>query len=92
MAHCLDEAGIDYLVLEKNNEIAPNVGSFVGIMPNGAHILDQLGLFHLVEAEIEPMEHANINFPDGFSFRSAFPAALHERSVVSDSPLAITVI
>lgn len=37
--------GIDYLLLEKHAEIAPFLGTTVGINPNGARILDQLGVY-----------------------------------------------
>jgi FAD dependent monooxygenase len=40
LAHCLDHAGIDYLVLEKRTGISDlALGGAVGIMPNGARIL-----------------------------------------------------
>ncbi|MCJ1243270.1 hypothetical protein MMC30_000467 [Trapelia coarctata] len=79
LAHCLDSAGIDYVVLERHHDIAPQVGASVGIMPNGARILDQLGLFDDVESEIEPLDRSFIYYPDGFSFTSAFPSILHEQ-------------
>ena len=79
LAHCLERANIDYLVLEKHHEIAPQVGASVGIMPNGARILDQLGLLKAVEREIEPLVKSHICYPDGFEFSSAFPTLLSKR-------------
>jgi FAD dependent monooxygenase len=81
LAHCLDKAGIDYLVLEQHDNIAPQLGATIGIMPNGARILDQLELFDATEAEIEPLYRSQICYPDGFSFTSAFPTLLNERHV-----------
>ena len=79
LAHCLDHAGVDYVVLERHEDVAPQVGASVGIMPNGARILDQLGLFDAVEAEIEPLDRSHIWYPDGFGFTSAFPTILNKQ-------------
>ncbi|KAL8689123.1 MAG: hypothetical protein Q9218_005135 [Villophora microphyllina] len=79
LAHCLDRAGIDYVVLEGRDEIAPQVGASVGIMPNGARILDQLALFDMVEKEIEPLVRSHICYPDGFEFSSIFPELFNKR-------------
>lgn len=69
----------DCVVLERHHDIAPQVGVSVGIMPNGARILDQLGLFDAVESEIEACEKSFNDYPDGFGFTSAFPSILHEQ-------------
>ncbi|KAG6061916.1 hypothetical protein E4U16_002006 [Claviceps sp. LM84 group G4] len=76
LAHCLERLGVSYTVLEKGNQIAPQLGASVGILPNGGRILDQLGLFDHVEAEIEPLNFAVIRYQDGFSFKSQYPKAL----------------
>lgn len=49
LAHCLDKAGIDFLVLERNQEICINDGASLALWPHNVRILDQLGL--LEEAE-----------------------------------------
>ncbi|KAL8722761.1 MAG: hypothetical protein Q9225_000822 [Loekoesia sp. 1 TL-2023] len=79
LAHCLEKAGIDYVVLEQHHEIAPQIGASVGIMPNGARILDQLSLLDAVEREIEPLVMNHICYPDGFDFSSAFPTLLAKK-------------
>ncbi|KAL3468799.1 hypothetical protein BJX99DRAFT_265805 [Aspergillus californicus] len=79
LAHCLHLAGIKYAVLEKRTEIAPQEGASVGIMPNGARILEQLALYDAVEKLVEPVQVGHFVFPDGFSFDSLFPAVLRER-------------
>lgn len=53
LAHCLDRYGIDYVVLERRDTIAPQVGASVSLMPNGSRILDQLGMFDTVFQGIE---------------------------------------
>ena len=48
LANSLEQAGIDYLVLEQWHEIAPEVGASIGIFPNGFRILDQLGCYDAI--------------------------------------------
>lgn len=45
LANALERAGIDYILLEARDEIAPHVGASLGIFPNGSRILDQLGCY-----------------------------------------------
>jgi hypothetical protein len=81
LAHCLDRAGIDHIVLEKANDIAPQVGTSIGVSPNGARILDQLGVYEEIEKCIEPLNVATVSYPDGFHFSSRYPKIIGERSV-----------
>lgn len=79
LAHCLDRLGVDFELFERHEQIAPQLGASLGILPNGARILDQLGLFDDIEEHIEPLESARIRYADGFRFASRYPKALHER-------------
>ncbi|GIK05241.1 hypothetical protein Aspvir_009345 [Aspergillus viridinutans] len=79
LAHCLDRAGIDHIVLEKAKDIAPQVGSTIGISPNGARILDQLEVYDEIEECIEPLNVATVSYPDGFNFSSSYPKRIAER-------------
>lgn len=79
LAHCLERLGISFEVLEQGEEISPQVGASIGILPNGAFILDQLGLFEPVEKAIEPLEFARICYADGF-FENQYPAILKSKS------------
>ncbi|KAG0653121.1 hypothetical protein ETB97_012949 [Aspergillus alliaceus] len=79
LAHCLRRAGIDHVVLEKGADLSPQIGASIGIMPNGARILDQLGLIDAVAAITEPVNTAFISYPDGFAFRSDYPRIITER-------------
>jgi 2-polyprenyl-6-methoxyphenol hydroxylase-like FAD-dependent oxidoreductase len=45
LAHMLEKFQIDYLLLEAHSEIDPTIGASIGILPNGARILDQLDLY-----------------------------------------------
>ena len=81
LAHCLDRAGIDYVVLEKHDDVAPELGASIGIMANGARILDQLGLYNEIESYIEPPYRSHVCYPDGFRFSSHSPAILNSRYV-----------
>jgi 2-polyprenyl-6-methoxyphenol hydroxylase-like FAD-dependent oxidoreductase len=41
----LDKLGIDFFLLEKGDDIAPQVGASIGLFPNGLKILNQLGCY-----------------------------------------------
>ncbi|PLB48782.1 FAD/NAD(P)-binding domain-containing protein [Aspergillus steynii IBT 23096] len=45
LANALSRQGIDFIVLEAGADIAPCVGAGICILPSGARILDQLGMF-----------------------------------------------
>lgn len=81
LAHCLRRAGIDHVILEKSSSPAPQIGASIGILPNGARILDQLQIWSEVEDYIEPLSTATIGLPDGFSFSSSYPQIINERLV-----------
>lgn len=85
LAHCLRRAKVAHVVLEKREEIAPQEGAFVGIWPNGGVVLDQLGLYEGLEKLTAPIHRMHIRYPDGFSFSSSLPKAVHERYVKDSS-------
>lgn len=58
LAHCCERNGIDYVLLEGYKEIAPQVGASIGILANGARILDQIGCFDDILALVAPLERA----------------------------------
>lgn len=55
LAHSLHHNNIDFVVLEARKEIAPQVGASIVVLPNGARILDQLGLYQDVASFTEPV-------------------------------------
>ncbi|EFY96953.2 FAD binding domain-containing protein [Metarhizium robertsii ARSEF 23] len=78
LAHSLHKIGIDYVVLEKRDTVTPQEGASIGILPNGARILDQLGLYEAIEDEAPPLGATRIHFPDGFAFTSLYPKKILE--------------
>ncbi|RYP42596.1 hypothetical protein DL767_000120 [Monosporascus sp. MG133] len=76
LAHCLEKLGLSFEILEQHEEISPQIGASIGILPNGALILDQLGIFEAIEEETEPLELARIRFPDGLFFQSQYPSII----------------
>ncbi|KAE8355657.1 flavo protein monooxygenase [Aspergillus coremiiformis] len=78
LAHCLERAGIAYAVLEKHG-VAPNLGASLGIMPNGARILDQLGIYTEMEALAAPMHAVRFMYNDGYSFMDRSLSTLNPR-------------
>ncbi len=58
LAHAFEQAGIEYELLERRDDIAPNLGATHFIWPNGATILDQLGLWENMKPIMNPMRYA----------------------------------
>lgn len=73
LANILERYAIDYLVLEKHSEIAPQLGASLGLLPHGERILDQLGIFSRVEAISKPMEKVQFHGPDGLPLIAPLP-------------------
>lgn len=79
LAHCLDKAGIDYVVLEKRKEITHQEGASILILPHGGRILDQLGILKSLSQYTEPLHTAHISYPDGFTHTNRSPQVLTDR-------------
>ncbi|KAG2413021.1 hypothetical protein HFD88_010580 [Aspergillus terreus] len=80
LAHCLLRNNIDFVVLESHADIAPQVGASIGILPNGARILDQLGLYDEVLNEIEPLRTSFVWADSAKCItKSNAPALVHKR-------------
>lgn len=62
LAHCLEKARIDNILLEQKEELSPQEAASIGIMPNGVRILEQLGLYDRVEELIEPLSRAHVTY------------------------------
>lgn len=43
LANMLEQAGLDFIILEAYKDIAPQVGASIAIYPQFARILDQIG-------------------------------------------------
>ncbi|RDA95877.1 hypothetical protein CP533_5188 [Ophiocordyceps camponoti-saundersi (nom. inval.)] len=78
LAHCLHRIGVDYTLLEKRSKIVLQEGASIAIMPNGARILHQLGLYTPIEESAAPLGISDLSFPDGFTFQSPYPVKVHE--------------
>ncbi|KAH7346316.1 hypothetical protein BKA65DRAFT_274709 [Rhexocercosporidium sp. MPI-PUGE-AT-0058] len=48
LAHMFERANINYTLLEARDTICPSIGASIVIMPNGTRILDQLGLYDVM--------------------------------------------
>ncbi|KAI9734360.1 MAG: hypothetical protein M1834_002466 [Cirrosporium novae-zelandiae] len=55
LALALERAGIDFIVLEKGNEIGPQLGASLGLHPHSLKVLDQLGVWKGLEKTIVPL-------------------------------------
>ncbi|KAL2851041.1 monooxygenase [Aspergillus pseudoustus] len=79
LAHCLHRANIEYVVLEKRVQIAPQEGASIGLWPTGGQILDQLGLWKDVTGDAEAILCHNLLFPDGYAFTHFMLERVYER-------------
>ncbi|KAH0336412.1 FAD/NAD(P)-binding domain-containing protein, partial [Aureobasidium melanogenum] len=59
LANALEQANIDYVLLERRNEIAPQVGASILLLANGCRILDQLGCTAALSKCTEPVTWAH---------------------------------
>ncbi|KAL4910398.1 hypothetical protein BDW74DRAFT_173855 [Aspergillus multicolor] len=71
LAHCLEKVGIDYVVLEKHQDITTNIGGSVAIQPAGCRILDQLGVLDYLKKCTTDIQAINVALPDGYANRHA---------------------
>lgn len=67
LAHCLEKANIDYLLLERG-VISPAWGTSISIHPNGCRILDQPGPLEEAEKYCVPMERFYNRNSAGYPF------------------------
>ncbi|RDW80309.1 FAD binding protein-3 [Coleophoma cylindrospora] len=65
LSNALQRAGIDHVVLEKHKEIVWPSGASIGIWPNGARLLDQLGCLEAVQNACAEMTAFYTRDPDG---------------------------
>ncbi|KAG2184100.1 hypothetical protein INT44_009115 [Umbelopsis vinacea] len=64
----LEKANIDYVLLEKHESFAPEVGASIGIFANGMRVLDQLGICNEIETRTEPILVTNKHDEKGNQF------------------------
>ncbi|KAJ5770436.1 uncharacterized protein N7511_002487 [Penicillium nucicola] len=55
LANMLEKAGINFMVLEKHENIAPQIGASISIGPSSERILDQLGCYETLEKLSSPV-------------------------------------
>ncbi|EMR65285.1 putative fad binding domain protein [Eutypa lata UCREL1] len=61
----LEKLGIDWVLLERHHEIAPQLGASINLAPNGLQLLNQLGCFEDVDQKAYPMEHVTTRNGNG---------------------------
>ncbi|KAI9037695.1 FAD-dependent oxidoreductase [Aspergillus affinis] len=65
LAIMLEAYGFDYELLEKHSDVAPKLGAGVGLTPNGARILDQIGVWDSMTQHGSPVNAGAALSPDG---------------------------
>jgi FAD dependent monooxygenase len=81
LAHMFEKAGINYTLLEARDTISPQLGASIVIMPNGARILDQLGVFETMRIDfVTRMAKTYIRRSDGtFVSSNEWPRLVEEK-------------
>lgn len=67
-SHCLQKAGIDHVVLERRDNVAPPEGASITIYPHGCRILHQIGCLKEVQKTCSPNPLWWMQRPDGTTF------------------------
>lgn len=67
LAHYLDKAGVDYILLEKHQNISANLGGSIGLQANECRILKQLGVYNHLEQWMNDSNFIANCFPNGFT-------------------------
>ncbi|KAK8053173.1 FAD-dependent monooxygenase [Apiospora saccharicola] len=70
LAHAFAKADMDYVVLDKH-PVAPAWGSSISLYPSGGRILDQVGLYDVLDAKKAEMRDFHLRGPDGQTYASA---------------------
>ncbi|RXG46730.1 hypothetical protein VDGE_01660 [Verticillium dahliae] len=68
LANCLERAGVEYILLEAHDNVAPRVGASIGLLPNGSRILDQLGCYDKILEETQGVRITRCLDQDGNVF------------------------
>ncbi|CAJ2505538.1 Uu.00g129320.m01.CDS01 [Anthostomella pinea] len=64
-SHCLQKAGVDHVVLERRDEVAPFEGASISIYPQVVRVLHQIGCLEPLLKIGVPHEWGHIRRPDG---------------------------
>ncbi|KAI0202484.1 hypothetical protein F4808DRAFT_468608 [Astrocystis sublimbata] len=65
LAIMLEKYGLEYELLEKHADVAPKLGAGVGLTPNGARILDQIGVWDEMCRHASPVDSGTALSPQG---------------------------
>ncbi|KAL4975806.1 hypothetical protein BDW66DRAFT_151536 [Aspergillus desertorum] len=65
LAHCLEKADINYVLLEKHHHITTNIGGSIALQPAGCRILDQLGVLGHLEKSRNDIQAVNVALFNG---------------------------
>lgn len=64
-SNCLQQLGIDHVVLEKHSEVAPAAGAGISMWPHGLRILHQLGYLDAIKRASVPVKRFQCRASDG---------------------------
>lgn len=70
LAHALDRANIDWVVLD-GHPIALPIGASISIFQNGSMVLDPLGIYDDLRALVHPMRKNYIRLSNGKAWQTS---------------------
>jgi 2-polyprenyl-6-methoxyphenol hydroxylase-like FAD-dependent oxidoreductase len=85
LANALEQAEIDYVLLERRGSVDPQYGASLGMCGNGSRVLDQLGVQDELEKVMEPMKYFNDRWADGSRIQPRYdlPEHLNKRYLLT---------
>lgn len=76
-AHIFTKAGIDFVILERHENLLPEIGSLLNIWPPTFRVLDQLGLLDAMEPVLNVVNRGvSMSAEDGSIFSELDPDVL----------------
>ncbi|KAF3354517.1 ATP-dependent DNA helicase PIF1 [Verticillium dahliae VDG1] len=89
LANCLERAGVEYILLEAHDNVAPRVGASIGLLPNGSRILDQLGCYDKILEETQGVRITRFNYAISYLERETVLRVLYE-NLQDKSPIQLS--
>ncbi|ETI28406.1 hypothetical protein G647_00855 [Cladophialophora carrionii CBS 160.54] len=78
LANALEQAKVEYVLLESKGQFAPAVGASIAIGANGNRVLDQLGCYDTLERHTDPLVHTR-TWKDGKVVRFSDQPVIHHK-------------
>jgi 2-polyprenyl-6-methoxyphenol hydroxylase-like FAD-dependent oxidoreductase len=85
LANALEKSRVDYVLLERRDEIAPKLGASIAITAGGGRILDQLNCYDVIQQKTTPIETFRAWHSGKLLRENDGPLFNHKRQVVDEA-------